>query len=247
MVFPRTYGHVFLLIGLALLPLFAACGVQRMTMEYPDEKVDYSFVGTQTKSLYLDLVRDVRPLEQHQGRGRMLNILYPSDNAWTVPVRTMYRNALVQDIKQTQLVEMVPLRGQADFTLTAEIISLTCRLKRSPAAFLWPTIAGMGLGMVAGSDTSDRIKVGLVASAAAIMATPMPAIHRAEAEVRLILRDKNQERVWERTCLGEVVETIYPPATANPDQEWLDRFLTKAIKRCNGCLLGQLRQALIEN
>jgi len=238
---------LILLVSLVLLPILTSCGNQKMNLVYPDEQVDYAFIGTQTKALFLDTVRDLRPPEQRKGRGKFLDILYPSDKSWTVPIASTYKTALVQDIRQTQLVELVPLRGQADFTLSAEILSLTCRLKRTPMSFVWPAVAGMGIGMITGYDTSDRLKVGLVASAAAIMAIPMPTNHLAEAEVRLILRDRNQEIVWQRSCLGEVVDKVYTPATSDPDNEWLDKFLTKAIKRCNACLFGQLRQALIEN
>ncbi len=236
-----------LLLTLPLLAVLSACGRQTMEFRYPGELVDFEYTGTSATSLYIEQIRDLRPAEQRAGDGSVFFIRYPSDRSWRVPLEQTYGDALIQDIEQTQLVDLVPLRRQADFLLTAEILSLTCRLQRSPMSFLLPAVLGMGTGMVTGHDTSDKIKVGLVAGAAAVIAMPMPTRHGAEAEVRLTLRDSNNAIVWSKTCLGEISDKQYMPATSNPGQEHVDKYLARAIKRCNACLLGQLRQALIEN
>ncbi len=78
-----------------------------------------------------------------------------------------------------------------------------------------------------------------------LLAIPMPTPHRAEAEVRMTLYDAHGETVWQRSCMGEVDDKALITATSRSDQKLVDKFLTTAVKRCNACLLGQLRQALL--
>jgi len=49
-----------------------------------------------------------------------------------------------------------------------------------------------------------------------------------------------------RLCLGEITKNRWEGMTSRKDQQWVDEYLTVAVKRCNACLLGQLRQALVE-
>ena len=62
-------------------------------------------------TVYMDLVTDMRPAVQRQGRGHFLGIDYPNDAAWEKPVTELYAEALAQDVEQTSLVQLVPLRG----------------------------------------------------------------------------------------------------------------------------------------
>jgi hypothetical protein len=50
--------------------------------------------------------------------------------------------------------------------------------------------------------------------------------------------------VWQQTCLGEVAGRIYAPVTSREDKRQAEKTLPRAVKRCNACLLGQLRQFL---
>ena len=151
---------------------------------------------------------------------------------------------LAYDLTQTRIVELTPLPRQAAFTLEAEVFSLACRLKRTPGAYLLPMSAGMLGGMVFGETASDRVRTGIVAGIALMIAVPMPTAHRAECEVRLTLRDGAGEVVWQQTCLGEVDGHIYVPATSRENKKQAEKTLPRAVKRCNACLLGQLRQFL---
>jgi hypothetical protein len=235
----------FLLAGLAMLPWLASCGNQQVNFHYPGEQIDFSLLQRPKPSIFIDLVRDLRPEAQRLGQGHFLGITYPSDEAWDKPVHQIYREALVQDLTQTQLVEVVPLARQADYVLTVDLISFGSRLQRSPVSFLLPLAGGMGVGLAVGEDTSDRLKTGMVVGVAALLAVPLPTSHRAGCEAKMQLQDRQGEVVWEQTCLGEVNDTVYVTATARSDQSLVDKFLTKAVKRCNACLLGQLRQILI--
>ena len=95
-----------------------------------------------------------------------------------------------------------------------------------------------------GEDGSDKLKRGLVLGVAGLMAIPLPAENRAECEVRLTLRGRGGEELWSQACIGEVDETVYRAATSRDDKGLAEEFLPQAVKRCNACLLGQLRQFL---
>ncbi len=235
----------FLLAGLTMLAWLSSCGTQHVSFHYPGEQLDFSLLQRPKPSIFIDLVRDLRPEAQRLGQGHFLGITYPSDEAWDKPVHQIYREALVQDLTQTQLVEVVPLARQADYILTVDLVSFGSRLQRSPISFLLPVAGGMGVGLAVGEDTSDRLKTGALVGVAALLAVPLPTSHRATCEARMHLENRQGEVVWEQTCLGETDEIVYVTATARSDQSLVDKYLTKAVKRCNACLLGQLRQILI--
>jgi hypothetical protein len=234
-----------LVLLLALGGGLAGCGGPDVSFHYPAERIDFSGHPVAPPSIFLGEVRDLRPGAQREGQGFFVGITYPADRDWDRPVTQIYRQALLQDLTQTSLVEVVPLVGQADYTLEADILSLHCRLQRSPITFLMPVAAGMGVGMAVGEDSGDRVKKGAIIGLAAMMALPLPTEHRAEAEVRLTLRDPQGQVVWTRSCLGEVDERPFVGAFDRSDQKRVDRYLVKAVKRCNACLLGQLRQELM--
>ena len=229
----------------ALAAGLAGCGSPNVSFHYPAEQVDMSLAMERTPSVFIGEIRDLRPDDQREGRGWMVGITYPSDRNWDRPVDQIFRKAILQDLTQTRMVEVVPLVGQADYTLEADILSMHCRLQRSPFSFMMPMAGGMGIGMAVGEDGGDRVKTGLAIGALAMMALPLPTEHRAEAEVRLTLRDPQGQIVWTRTCLGEVDEKPFIAAFDRADQKRVDRYLVKAVKRCNACLLGQMRQELL--
>ncbi len=238
----RTFTMLAVLLGVALL--LSSCGGTRVGFPYPAERIEYPGGEANLARVHLGAVVDLRPEEQRDGQGHFVGITYPADSAWERPVELLYREALTRDIAQTRLAELVPLPSQADYELEAEIFSFHARLQRNAGSFLLPLAVGMGGGLLWGEDGSDKVKRGLVLGAAGLMAIPLPAENRAECEVRLTLRDRAGEVVWTQTCIGEIDETVYRAATSRDDRGLAERFLPQAVKRCNACLLGQLRQRL---
>lgn len=232
------------LVTLLLVATAAGCGSRRITFIYPDEAVDLALVGSRTPTLYIDTVTDMRPAVQREGQGHFFTITFPKDRAWEAPATRIYADALSQDLEQTGLVELVPLASQADYLLSADLLSLSCRLERSALSYVMTGLIGGAAGFALGSDGSHRAKLGGALAVAGMMAIPVPTKHRAEAEVRLTLRDNRGEIVWQRACLGEVEDRSHITPTARPDQALVTRDLTRAVKRANACLFGQLRQFL---
>lgn len=233
-------------LGLLLLGVASCGGNSKIAFIYPDEALDFQVRNLKTPSLYIDSVTDMRPPEQRQGQGHFFTITYPKDDAWEVPATQVYGEALAQDLAQTHLVELVALHAQADYILSADLLSMGCELRRSPAAFLLTGAIGAGAGMAVGDDASHRIKLGAVLAAISMVAIPVPTRNHAEADVRLTLKDRSGNILWQKSCLGELDENKYLTATAREDQQLVNEQLTKAVKRANACLLGQLRQFLLE-
>jgi hypothetical protein len=243
---PRRRRWRRAVVWAVLLPLLGAgCAGKPITFNYPAEEIDFSTRGTATPSVFIDVIRDLRPARQRTGAGILMDVTYPSDEAWESAVVQIYRDALVQDLSQTNLVELVPLLRQADYVLSVDILSLGADLDRNLLNFLLPAAVGFGVGFALGDDSSSSLKYGGVLGVVGMLAIPTPTKHRADAEVRLRLRDADGEEVWERTCLGEVSDSPWLMSTSKDYQKLVDRYLTQAVKRCNACLLGQLRQALI--
>ncbi len=234
-----TVAILFVVLGVS------SCGSDKIIFVYPDEAVDFQLRNLKMPALYIDSVTDMRPLEQRQGQGHFFGITYPKDEAWEVPATQIYAEALAQDLEQTHLVELVPLHSQADYILSVDLLSMGCRLQRSPAAFLLPGLIGVGAGMALGSDSSDRAKLSVALAAVAILAIPVPTKNHAEAEVRMTLKDRSGNVLWQKSCYGEIDTKKYITSTARQDQELVNEHLTKAVKRANACLLGQLRQEFI--
>lgn len=237
-----------ILLALAAAAVFAAavggCGSDKIFMTYPDEAIDFSLQGQPMPALYIDTVTDMRPVEQREGQGSFFKITYPDDESWEAPATTIYAEALAQDLEQTHLVELVPLHSQADYVLSVDLISMGCRLERSPTSFLLTGALGAGLGFVLSDDDPEKLAVAL--AAVSILAVPVPTKNRAEAEVRMTLKDRQGEVLWQKSCFGEYEGKSYMTPTARQDQKMVDEYLTKAVKRANGCLLGQLRQQFLQ-
>ena len=241
-----TDSRFRILLLLPVLLMLGACTGEKIVFNYPGEEIDFRLANIRTPSVYIDNVTDMRPLHQRQGGGKFLGIDYPADSSWDRPVAQVYAEALAQDTEQTHLVQLVPLRGQADYVLSADILSLGCRFERTAGSFFIPALIGGAMGLALGEDGSDRAKLGAALGAVAVVAVPMPSRNRAEAEVRLTLKDRTGNLLWSKSCLGEYEDRIYAAATSRQDQRFVDEHLTKAVKRANACLLGQMRQFLLE-
>ncbi len=244
---PKTYNGswIVLLLLLSLLGV-GSCGSPSIYFNYPEEELDFQLRHLETPAVYIGTVRDLRSVEQKRGGGHFMEIHFPKDGDWADDPASVYAEALAQDVEQTQLVELVPLRAQADYVLSADLISLGCKFRRSAGSFFTPALLGFAVGMAVGEDTSDRLKMGTALGAVAMMGIPMPSRNQAEAEVRLILKDRTGNILWEATCLGEVDNKVFVAATSRQDQNLVDRSLPQAVKKCNACLVGQLRQVMIE-
>ncbi len=247
---PRKYSPVSTRIRMiSLLPILlmlASCGSEKIIFLYPEEQMNMALRNLKTPTIYIDEVTDMRPLEQLTGEGHFFHIKYPKDDAWYRPVTEIYAEALVQDVEQTQLVEIVSERSEADYVLSADLMSVGLEFDRSVISFLVPTAVGMGAGFLIGDETSEQVSTGIALSVLAILAIPMPSNNRAEAEVRLTLKSNQGDILWQETCLGESEDRVYITATARQDQQYVDEYLTVAVKRCNACLVGQMRQALLK-
>lgn len=231
-----------IILILGTLGTLVGCGASRVRFHYPGESLVYPRLGDQTPRLYVDLVNDLRPQTQRAGVGRQTTIRFPSDENWEAPVNQIYYQALVQDLTQTDLFEVVPLRSQADFILEVDLEHLGCRVTRDPRGWIGAGLLGAGLGFVVSSSPGGA----LVGALLGIGAVPVPTEIRAVSQVTLRVYDRDQELFFERACLGEIEKRVWEGMTTRKDQEWVDQYLTVAVKRCNACLLGQLRQALVE-
>jgi len=231
----------------SLLPLCAGCGGSLVGFPYARETLVFPADQSRLPRIQLLPVTDARPAAQRGGQGHFLDITFPDDAHWSRPVTELYREALLQDIDQTVLAEPVPLSTQADYTLEATVHSFHCRMQRKALAFALPVGVGLVGGAVWGDDTSSKLKRGLVLAAAAMGALPAPLRVRAEAEVELVLRDRTGRELWRQDCLGEIADDVGEPVVSRRDAHFAQRLLPQAVKRCNACLLGQLRQWLSEH
>jgi len=230
-----------------MLLLIASCSSsEKIIFLYPDEQLDMKLRNMRTPAIYIENITDMRPLEQREGEGHFFTIKYPKDTSWYRPATEIYAEALVQDVRQTQLVEIVSQRSEADYVLSADLLSMGCEFKRSIASFLIPSAIGMGTGMVVGETSSSKVSSGIALSLISMVALPMPSYNQAEAEVRLTLKTIQGDILWKKSCLGTYEDRVYATATERHDQKFVDEFLTVAVKRCNACLVGQMRQALLE-
>jgi hypothetical protein len=224
-----------------ILVLLAGCSRAPIVFNYPDEHVVFPEQGRVRAKLFVEFINDIRPAEQREGEGAFTTVRFPADNEWDRPVTRIYYEALVQDLKQTELVELVPMRSQADYVMEVDLLQFGATVSRSAGGYVLAAVSGAGLGYVltqSGGGAAGGAVVG-------IGAMPVPARMHAVTEARLKLFDAQREPFWDRTCLGEQVKEMWTGVTSRADQSWVDEYLTVAVKRCNACLLGQLRQALL--
>lgn len=237
----RTLLRPLFLVPVLALVLVAGCSSDKIVFVYPDEALDFRMGNLKVPALFLDEVTDMRPPAQREGQGKVFKITYPSDEAWNMPATRIYAEALAQDIEQTNLFELVPLRGQAEYVLSVDLLSMGNQLKRSPAAFLVTGAIGAVIGGAIGG-TEMAIALGV----AGMAAIPVPTKNRAEAEVRMTLENAHGDVLWQKACYGEFDGSKFVTPLERVDQKLVDAHLTKAVKRANACLLGQLRQFLLE-
>jgi hypothetical protein len=230
------------LAAAALLPLAGCGGGGAVEFHYPGESMAFPRKGDDIPRLYVEFVNDLRPGSQRAGEGGLATFRFPSDENWASPVAQIYYEALVQDLTQTDLVEIVPLRSQADYTLEVDLNHMGCKITRHAAGYVLAAAAGGGIGYAAGRSSASAVAGALLG----IGAIPVPARMKAVCEVKLRVYDGGHEVFFERQCLGEVTRDSWQGLTARKEQEWVDEHLTVAVKRCNACLLGQLRQALLQ-
>jgi hypothetical protein len=226
---------------LVALMLLAGCSRAPIVFHYPGENVVFPEQGRARTKLYVEFINDMRPAASREGAGSFTTVRFPADDEWDRPVTRIYSEALIQDLQQTQLVELVPMRSQADYVLEVDLLQLGATVTRAGGGYVLAAAAGAALGYIL-SQSAGGLVVGAVVG---IGAMPVSAKIHAVAEARLRLFDAAHEPFWDRTCLGEQVKKMMTGVTARSDQAWVDEYLTTAVKRCNACLLGQLRQALL--
>jgi len=236
--------RVLAILALAFVAAtFGGCGGGKdIVLNYPGESLVFPPAGDRAPRLFVEYVNDLRPGSQRAGEGGLVTARFPADDAWAQPVGQVYYQALVQDLTQTSLVELVPLRSQADYTLEVDLQHMGCKVSRNAAGFALAGLAGGGLAYAV-SGSPGAAAGGVVLGIGAI---PVPTRLRAVCQVELRVYDQGRELFWQRECLGEITRQVWDGMTSRKDQEWVDEYLTVAVKRCNACLLGQLRQALVE-
>ena len=232
------------ILSLVLVPalFLSGCATSKIRFNYPSERMVYPQIGQETPRLFVDLVNDLRPDSQRSGRGGQSTSRFPSDENWEAPVNQIYYQALVQDLSQTGIVELVPLRSQADYILEIDLEHMGCRLTRSPLSWFMSALFGAGVTYLI-SPSWGSLAVGAVLG---IGAVPAATQIRAVSQVKLRVYDQDQILFFEQTCLGEITKNTWEGLTARKQQEWVDTYLSVAVKRCNACLLGQLRQAFVD-
>ena len=224
-----------------IFPL-GGCGGGQVSFHYPGETMVYPTLGDEPPALFVEFINDLRPGSQRGGSGGLVTSRFPSDENWDLPVAQIYYQALVQDLTHTDLLQLVPLRSQADYVVEVDLNHMGCKVSRQAAGYLLTGAAGAGVGYALGGSGAAAA----VGALLGIGAIPVPTRLRAVCEVRLRVYDTHHEPFWEQTCLGEITKDVWDGITSRKDQQWVDEYLTVAVKRCNACLLGQLRQALVE-
>jgi hypothetical protein len=229
-----------IVVGLVL----SGCVQGDVQFRYADEQIAYPAPPSGIKSLYIASVLDLRPDHQIKGHGAFVDLAFPSDREWSIPVTDLYQTALSRDIQQTSIAVLADNRSEADYILEAEIFSFGCTVDRSLASFIMPVVAGGIAGIFSGDDSRSMLKYGLVYWAISMIAIPLPLEFQAQTEVRLTARDVEDNIVWQKTCIGQIDDDMWMPATARKDKDLAEKNMPLALKRCNACLLGQLRQFL---
>ena len=232
-------GAALVLAVLSALML-AGCGSKSVTFNYPGENLVFPNQG-QPPVIYVEFVNDLRPALQRTGDGKSSDVRFPADDAWDQPVAQLYYEALTQDLTQTNAVALADALPRADYVLEVDLLNLGCAAKRSSTGWLVSGLAGAGVGWLASGNPFG----GLAGAILGVGAWPVNTRLRAVCEVRLRVSDLDGNVVFEETCLGEITDSVREGMTSRKDQLWVDKYLTVAVKRCNACLVGQLRQSLV--
>ncbi len=224
----------------------AGCARYTVVLRYPKESANI-FEERPATSLYVAQPADLRSQKEREGKGAFVSLRFPADDRLDVPIVSVVRRALMQDILSTRVARLVQNPENADFLLHTQVLSMTTKLKRSGKQFAVPILAGIGIGFAAGAgaDVGHGIKVGLVG---VVLGTfiPLPTETEGIVELHLELRDqKTDELVWSTTCTGSEQKKVSISISARDDKKLAERFLPAALKRANACAVGQLYQFLL--
>jgi hypothetical protein len=235
-----SLGLIFIVAGLA------GCARYTVVLRYPKESANI-FDERPATSLYVAQPADLRSQKEREGKGAFVSLRFPADDRLDVPIASVVRRALMQDILSTRVARLVQNPENADFLLHTQVLSMTTKLKRSGKQFAVPILAGIGIGFAAGAgaDVGHGIKVGLVG---VVLGTfiPLPTETEGIVELHLELRDqKTNELVWSTTCTGSEQRKVSISISARDDKKLAERFLPAALKRANACAVGQLYQFLL--
>jgi len=235
-----SLGLMLAVVGLA------ACSHYSVVLRYPKESANI-FTERPATSLYVAQPADLRSQKEREGKGAFVSLRFPADDKLDVPVASVVRRALMQDILNTRVARLVQNPENADYLLHTQVLSMTTKLKRSGKQFAVPLLAGLGVGFAAaaGADVGHGIKVGLVG---VLLGTfiPLPTETEGVVELRLELRDRQtNEVVWNTTCTGSEKRNVAISISAREDKKLAERFLPAALKRANACAVGQLYQFLL--
>ncbi|MEZ4388373.1 MAG: hypothetical protein R3D98_12525 [Candidatus Krumholzibacteriia bacterium] len=238
----RSMGRILavVLAGASLALVLGGCSGKRVTFHYPGETLVFPNQGP-PPAIYVEYVNDLRGDRQRAGDDGATDARFPADEDWDRPVAQIYHDALMQDLTQTSALAVARSLSEADYVLTVDLLHLGCAAKRSSTGWLASALLGGVAGWALGHNAGG-------AAAGAVLgvgAVPVPTRLRAVCEVRLRVTDLDGAPVWEDSCLGEVTDGGWESMTSRRDQYWVDRYLTVAVKRCNACLVGQLRQTLM--
>lgn len=233
-----TWSRIGAAVALAgaIVLVWSGCSREPVSFKYPGESLVFPNQGV-PPGVYVDFVNDLRLEKQRTGtEGR-----FPADRDWDAPASQIYYQALTQDLTQTNALAVVSLREQADFILEIDLIHFGCLARRNIVGWVLTGILGAGAGVAVGQS----VGAGAVGAVVGVAAIPVPTVMRAVCEVRLRVYDREHHPIWEERCFGEITKRPWLGMTTRKEQEWVDRYLTVAVKRCNACLVGQLRQALV--
>ena len=223
----------------------AACSHYSVVLRYPKESANI-FTERPATSLYVAQPADLRSQKEREGKGAFVSLRFPADDKLDVPVASVVRRALMQDILNTRVARLVQNPENADYLLHTQVLSMTTKLKRSGKQFAVPLLAGLGVGFAAaaGADVGHGIKVGLVG---VLLGTfiPLPTETEGVVELRLELRDRQtNEVVWNTTCTGSEKRNVAISISAREDKKLAERFLPAALKRANACAVGSALSVL---
>lgn len=248
----RRSSRALVSLVLVCLPLLVACNDYRVRFLYPRENRGDFFSERPEVSLYVAEPEDLRPSAERRGSGMFGTLQFPSDDKYDQPPSRVVLRALLQDLGQTRVANLVRNPDNADYLLDTQLLSMTTRLERRLSAWAIPLAAGVaigGLSQVGGSGggIGDAVKVGAVGFVLGTM-LPAPARATGQVQVRMRLRDRaTGEVVWETTCTGESSKSVRQALSARNDQKLAERYLPAAMKRANACAVGQLYAFLQEH
>ncbi len=241
----RLRTPVIVLLVVAML--VGGCSNYTVYLRYPEESANF-FNERPTISIFVAEPADLRPQKEREGKGAFINMRFPADDKMDVPISSVVRRAMMQDILSTRVARLVQNPDNADYTLQTQVLSMTTHLKRGGRQFVVPVLVGIGVGLAAGAgtDVSHGVKWALVGL---LLGTfiPLPTDVEGVVELRLELKDQRTgEMVWSTNCIGSEKDKPSISISAREDKKLAERYLPPALKRANACAVGQLFQYLSE-